>query len=234
MVVSPDVFESHIYALSSAGFEGVSSFQVLDFVLFGTPLPDNPVWITFDDGYLSNFTYAYPVLKRHNMRATVFVIGRSRGWETFNNDGRPIFSPHFSWEQAAEMSWLVDIQSHSHDMHQVVHFDGENARQTAQRKEGEAESDFIYAFRADITRARDDILTYVGSPLVAYSYPHGDASLLTDVLLREMGVYVTLSIVQGGNTIVAGLPQSLLQLNRLTVYGTMSGQDVLDLLEGGR
>ena len=34
----------------------------------------NSVVITFDDGYLDNFVYAYPLLKKHKLKATVFTI----------------------------------------------------------------------------------------------------------------------------------------------------------------
>lgn len=37
------------------------------------PLPDKPVLITFDDGYLSNYKLAYPVLKRNGQKAVIFV-----------------------------------------------------------------------------------------------------------------------------------------------------------------
>lgn len=39
----------------------------------GTPLPDRPVLMTFDDGYRSVFDLARPILKRHRIPATVFV-----------------------------------------------------------------------------------------------------------------------------------------------------------------
>ena len=32
-----------------------------------------PVIITFDDGYENNYTYAYPILKKYNFTATIFV-----------------------------------------------------------------------------------------------------------------------------------------------------------------
>ena len=40
----------------------------------GTELPDKPIVITFDDGYVDNYTYALPILKEYNMKATLFMI----------------------------------------------------------------------------------------------------------------------------------------------------------------
>lgn len=38
-------------------------------------LPYKSVLITFDDGFLSNYQYAFPLLKKYDMNATVFLIG---------------------------------------------------------------------------------------------------------------------------------------------------------------
>jgi peptidoglycan/xylan/chitin deacetylase (PgdA/CDA1 family) len=74
------------------------------------PLPEKPIVITFDDGYLDNYTLAFPILQQYEAKATIFVIGRHL------DDG---FRNFFTWEQAREMlaSGLVDIQSHTYDLH---------------------------------------------------------------------------------------------------------------------
>ena len=79
-----------------------------------------PVVITFDDGYLSNYQYAYPILKETGMVATIFVIGATVGnTEHYKNTNYPI-TPHFTFQQGAEMvaSGIISIQSHTYDMHQ--------------------------------------------------------------------------------------------------------------------
>ena len=35
------------------------------------------VWLTFDDGYTDNYMEAFPILKENDMKATVFMIGKS-------------------------------------------------------------------------------------------------------------------------------------------------------------
>lgn len=37
------------------------------------PVPSKPVMVTFDDGYLSNYTLAFPALKRNGQKAVIFV-----------------------------------------------------------------------------------------------------------------------------------------------------------------
>ena len=63
-------------------------------------LPEKPVLITFDDGYKNNFTCAYPILKRYNFRASIFLvseyIGKKNGWSKGEEET-------LSWEEIEEM-----------------------------------------------------------------------------------------------------------------------------------
>lgn len=71
----------------------------------GKPLPERAVAITFDDGFESVYTAAFPVLMQHGFPATVFVVsaycGRLNDWP-----GQPAsvaLKPLASWSQIAEM-----------------------------------------------------------------------------------------------------------------------------------
>jgi peptidoglycan/xylan/chitin deacetylase (PgdA/CDA1 family) len=44
--------------------------ELMAYVKSGAELPDKPVLITFDDGFLSNYEIAYPILKQYGMKAT--------------------------------------------------------------------------------------------------------------------------------------------------------------------
>ncbi len=107
-VVHPDLFEDQLRILLASGYTPIS-FKDLDAYIRGEGgLPLKPIIITADDGYLSNYETAFPILKKYNVPATFFVTTRYVGVDTM--------SPHFTWDQAKEMeeSGLIDIQSHSH------------------------------------------------------------------------------------------------------------------------
>ena len=118
--LTQEQFQTEMQLLKDGGYHTVSFDQIFDFVEKGTPLPEKPVCLTFDDGYLSNYEIAYPLLKEYGMKATFFAIGATVGNTEHYKDTEFPITPHYSYEQAKEMSdsGLVSIQSHTFDMHQ--------------------------------------------------------------------------------------------------------------------
>jgi len=57
------VFAAQMKALAKRGYHGVTLAQVDDYWRHGYALPAKPIVISFDDGYLSHYTHALPVLK---------------------------------------------------------------------------------------------------------------------------------------------------------------------------
>jgi len=231
-VISAEMFERQIRALSEAGFSAVSFYELRSFVLDGTPLPERPLIITIDDGYLSVYETAYPILKEYDMKATVFIIGVSHGKSLYKDTDNPII-PRFGDAEAVEMveSGVISIQSHSFDMHQHEPFETGPYRRGVLRRDGESEPEYIEAFRADFESAAAQIEVMLGSRPFVYSYPYGLSNDLTDGLLREMGIDVTLSIVPGLNVVTIGDPESLFSLKRFNVPGDRSPEELLRTID---
>lgn len=67
------VFADHLEKLARAGYRPVTLDDVRAYVAGEKNLPAKSVAITFDDGYLDNWTYAVPILKKYGFFGAVFV-----------------------------------------------------------------------------------------------------------------------------------------------------------------
>ncbi len=105
VVSTPRRFEENMLYLLNAGYTIIPLEALLDYESGRRALPEKSVVITFDDGYLSNYTLIYPILKKYHIPATIFVTVCN-----MNIDPNKM-----TWEQMREMeeSGLVSIQSHS-------------------------------------------------------------------------------------------------------------------------
>ena len=101
----PDQFEAQMDYLAEEGYTTISIDEMMDAFEQGTPLPEKPVVITFDDGYADNYEYAYPILKKHGFKATIFLI------YDFTNT----YPGYLTWAQIDEMkaSGLIRFESHT-------------------------------------------------------------------------------------------------------------------------
>ena len=230
MTISVDTFRAQIEALHEAGFKTVSLQQLYDYVHFGTELPEKPIVLTFDDGYFSNYEYAFPILQEYDMQATIFAIGVSVGKDTYKDTDHAM-TPHFGVDGAREMvaSGLISVQSHTYDMHQWPPFEDGNAqvRETLLPFDGEADADYEAAVEADFAESRELLESITGQPVNALAFPEGAYVTLTQDALRSAGAELTFTTVRAVNTVVKGLPQSLCAMPR---FGMTESTDMTALV----
>ena len=230
MTISVDTFRAQIEALHEAGFKTVSLQQLYDYVHFGTELPGKPIVLTFDDGYFSNYEYAFPILQEYDMQATIFAIGVSVGKDTYKDTDHAM-TPHFGADEAREMvaSGLISVQSHTYDMHQWPPFEDGNAqvRETLLPFDGVADADYEAAVEADFAESRELLESITGQPVNALAFPEGAYVTLTQDALRSAGAELTFTTVRAVNTVVKGLPQSLCAMPR---FGMTESADMSALV----
>ena len=230
MTISVETFRAQIEALHEAGFKTVSLQQLYDYVHFGTELPEKPIVLTFDDGYFSNYEYAFPILQEYDMQATIFAIGVSVGKDTYKDTDHAM-TPHFGADEAREMvdSGLISVQSHTFDMHQWPPFEDGNAqvRETLLPFDGEADADYEAAVEADFAESRELLESITGQPVNALAFPEGAYVTLTQDALRSAGAELTFTTVRAVNTVVKGLPQSLCAMPR---FGMTESTDMTALV----
>ena len=136
VTVTPDVFEAQMRFLAEAGYKTLSADELVEFAGGNLVIKEKAVAITFDDGYIDNYVYAFPVLKKYNIKATIFLVTdwverssefgvRSLELKTkklpnhneckrFINEGK-ISEVIMNWDMVKEMqeSGLVSFYSHT-------------------------------------------------------------------------------------------------------------------------
>ena len=232
-VLHVDKFARQMSLLRQEGFTPVSLQAMEDYVYLGTDLPENPVAITFDDGYLSNYALGYPILRDYGFPATIFAIGCSVGHYDFYKDTDNPIVAHFGEKEMAEMtgSGLISVQSHTYDMHQTELYDPPPVRSSICPFPGEKQEDYLRVLAADAEK-QAETFTACGIPApTALAFPGGDHETVTDVGLRAAGYRITLTTDSlRTNTLVRGLPQSLIDLGRMNIGGVTTDEEILNYL----
>ena len=128
--VSPELFEEHLKVIKEYKMNTITISE-----FYNKEVPTNSILLTFDDGYFDNYKYVFPLLKKYNMKATIFLntlyIMDKRETEPEIKDnntvnleamkeyiksGKATINQYMSWEEIKEMydSSLIDFQAHSH------------------------------------------------------------------------------------------------------------------------
>ncbi|SHJ56722.1 polysaccharide deacetylase family protein [Desulfofundulus thermosubterraneus] len=201
-VITPRLFRAHLDILQKEGYHVISTERLARFLSGKDTIPPKAVVITFDDGYESFYTYAYPELKKRNIPATCFVIVKSAGDTKGSPGSRHIWKqiPKLTWEQMREMqAHGMSFYPHSYDSHYLARFapgvpaarhirpalagpiwlDKQNRRET----QGEYEA----RVRADLLKAKEVMEKELGRPMDQFCWPYGVDSPTAARIARSLG-----------------------------------------------
>ncbi|MDP2682711.1 MAG: polysaccharide deacetylase family protein [Deltaproteobacteria bacterium] len=132
VTVTPGVFDAQMKFLSETGYRTLSAGELVEFAGGNLAINGKAVAVTFDDGYLDNYVYAFPVLKRYGIKATIFLATDwvEKASMVMNNgaisipshkEGKGLMSGNrfhkvvMNWDMIREMqeSKLVEFYSHT-------------------------------------------------------------------------------------------------------------------------
>lgn len=103
VTITPEKLQEQLDYINDNNYVTITMTELYDHIENNKPIPEKSILITFDDGYMNNYTEAFPMLKKLNMTATIFCVGNSL-------DG----SYYLSEEAIKEMSdYGIDIESHT-------------------------------------------------------------------------------------------------------------------------
>jgi len=220
--IQPWEFEADLKWLADNGYTTIVMADLIAYVRDGTPLPEKPIILSFDDGYYNNYVYVLPLLQQYSARIVLSLLGRNT--DDFTEwPSESIDYAHVTWDQLNEMldTGLVEVQNHSYNLHAYT-----SERHGCMQNRGESDAAYAELLRADLQRLQDELAEHTGRTPDTFAYPYGKYGDLTDTVLRDMGFQATLTCDWGVNHITRD-PDCLYRLGRICRSHNQSLQSVL-------
>lgn len=102
--VPPEMFEAHLARIQAMGYQTITLKKVVQHLAVGSPLPDQPIVLTFDDGHVDHYTQVFPRLQARGMVGTFFVVSH------FPHSGNIAY---MTWDMIRDMqAWGMEIEAH--------------------------------------------------------------------------------------------------------------------------
>lgn len=199
--ITKDTLKSHLAYFKENGYNPISLQQYIAFTKDGVPLPDKPVMITFDDGYISFYQEVFPLLKEYNYPAMLAIVG---SWMEY---APPDVGKLVSWQQLREMesSGLVTIASHSFQSHRFAPMNLQDDRgellSTRIYSNGQFETAEAFKERVtdDLRKAQQLFEKELGHKVSALVWPYGEYNLIGIDIAKNMGFEATFALGGGMN-----------------------------------
>lgn len=162
--VSPEAFERQMRFLRENKYNVIGVKELVALLRDKKRIPYKTVAVTFDDGYLNNYIYAFPILKKYNIPATIFVVvdrvGKRLGSDDYMNIG-----------QIKELldSGLITIGSHA-----LTH---PNLAEVGSEDKLKEETYGSKVVLEDMLKTKIDI----------FSYPYGSLNTKVEDFVRQAG-----------------------------------------------
>ena len=198
--ISTEDFEIQMRYLRDNGFYTPTLWELEAFLYYGRPLPHNSIMIHFDDGYYSNYVYAYPILQRYGLRAVIFPVTAQA--EALDQSQPPICHDSLTRAAAITLTTGTDVfetASHTHNIHDFIPDTSQSILTTKS----------VECIVQDILQSFEFV-----SNQRAFAYPFGQFNDTVIEALQEAGITMAFTVSPGYVT----RDTDPFQLNRFTIY----------------
>lgn len=198
----------HFAWIQAHGYHPISINDLLDAQSGKKSLPSKPVLLTFDDGYESLYSRAYPLLKLYQYPAVSALVGswlqvKAGGTVTYGDELVP--REHFlTKSQIKEMSdsGLVEFASHSFDLHHGILANPQGNKIAAavtfeydpKAKAYESREEYRSRLKQDFIKNNALIQSITGKSPRVMVWPYGSQNAIATEIASETGMPITLNL----------------------------------------
>ena len=167
--VTPEELEKHFQTLQEGGYTPITMDRMVNHLRTGAQLPEKPVLLTFDDNYIGQYKYAFPLLQKYSYPAVWSVHTKFVG-----TAGK---KPKATWDQLREMqkSGLITVASHT-----VNHLNMKNLSNAEIERE--------------VLESKKVLEKELGIAIDYFTYPEGDFTERAKDKVKEVGYKAALSM----------------------------------------
>jgi peptidoglycan/xylan/chitin deacetylase (PgdA/CDA1 family) len=156
LAIKPSDFEVQMQALKDNGITVIPMADFLAWRRGEKSIPAKSAIISIDDGYISGYAVAWPILKKFGYPFTMFI------YTDYVKGGPKSGGQSISWDQLAEMRDAgVDIQSHT------ISHSSLNARK------GKTDEQYLAWLKSEISGSKELLEQHLGIQIKAIAYPYG-------------------------------------------------------------
>jgi biofilm PGA synthesis lipoprotein PgaB len=220
-IVNDDIsrkdFIDQLEFLRSHGFTFVSPAQILAAKEGKAKLPEKAVLLTFDDTYVSFYTFVFPALKRYGAHAVLSVVP---SWIEYPGTMEYRNKRFMNWREIREVadSGLVTIASHSWGLHRMVQSNPAGNMEPAPSTFAylpalgryETDEEFRERVQSDLARSIGVLTARLGKRPLILTWPYGAFNKIGIEEAKRLGFEMTLTLEDGYS--------SLSSLDRLKRY----------------
>jgi len=174
LIVSPQSFQRQMRFLKDNRYNVVTLEALAELIKEKKRIPPRTLAITFDDGYKDNYEYAFPILKKYNLPANIFLI--------VNEIGRPQ-NDRLSWDEieAMQEAGIITFGSHALGPQPLVNI---------KSKED---------LKREIFDSKKILEEKLGRDINAFSYPEGRFDVRIRDLVMDAGYRLAVATSAGKN-----------------------------------
>ena len=168
--ITIEKFEKQMKFLKDNNYKTLTLDELYQFIQGSKKLPARSVLITFDDGRKNVYVNAYPILKKYNMKAVIFLITSKNTAQT--EDYIPMGMQYLSKEEIEKGKDVFEYASHTHNMHK--------------REKGTNKPYLAVKSKEEIKKDIKESLQYTEK--LYFAYPYGSYKNVDTSIFKELGI----------------------------------------------